>query len=193
MSLDTVVEDVLEEARQRREEILDEAEADAEELIEAAEADAEETISTAEAEVEREIEQERERAISSANLEAKQKRLEARREVLADVRDGVESAVADISGEDRESLTRACIEAASQEFAEAASVSVYARADDEALVRDILEEYDGYEFAGSREVLGGVIVESQASRVRVDNTFDSILDEVWEDELKDVSTILFER
>lgn len=193
MSLDTVVDDVLEEARERREEIIEQAEADAETIIADAEADAEETIETAEAEVEREIEQEREQAISSANLEAQQERLEARRDVLSDVRDAVETAIADISGDDRETLTRDCIDAASREFEDSADVDVYARSDDEALVRDILEDYPGYEYAGDRDILGGVIVESSASRVRVDNSFDSILEDVWEDELKTVSEILFER
>lgn len=193
MSLDTVVDDVLEEARQRREEILDQAEADAETIIADAEADAEETIETAEADVEREIEQEREQAISSANLEAQQERLEARRDVLADVREEVETAIAAISGDDRRALTRVCIDAASQEFEDSADVDVYARSDDEPIVRDILEDYDGYSYAGDRDVLGGVIVESQASRVRVDNSFDSVLEDVWDDELKTVSEILFER
>lgn len=193
MSLDTVVDDVLEEARQRREEIIEAAEADAEAIVADAEDDAEEIVATAEEEVEREIEQEREQTISSANLEAKQERLEARRELLADVREEVETAIGDIGGDDREELTRTSIEAASQEFVDDADVKVYARDDDEQLVRDILTDYDGYEYAGAREILGGVIVESAEARVRVDNTFDSILDEVWEDELKDVSEILFDR
>jgi len=37
------------------------------------------------------------------------------------------------------------------------------------------------------------VVESDASRVRVNNTFDSVLETVWEDQLKDVSTRLFEQ
>ena len=44
-----------------------------------------------------------------------------------------------------------------------------------------------------RSCLGGVVVDSADSRVRVNNTFDSVLDDVWEDSLKDVSDILFDQ
>lgn len=193
MSLETVVEDIRTEAQERREEILAEAEADAEAIIEEAEADAETTVAQAEAEVEEEIAQERDQALSSANLEAKQRRLEARRDGLATVRSEVESAIADIDGEQRAELTRALLDAAATEFEDDVAVRVYGRAADESLLEDILREYDGWEYAGERECLGGVIVESDESRVRVDNTFDSVLEEVWEDELKTVSSILFDR
>jgi V/A-type H+-transporting ATPase subunit E len=193
MSLDTVVEDIRTEAQERREEILAEAETEAEAIIEEAEADAEATVAQAEAEVEEEIAQERDQAISSANLEAKQRRLEARRDGLATVRSEVESAIADIDGEQRAELTRSLLDAAATEFEDDVPVRVYGRATDEPLLEDILSEYDGWEYAGERECLGGVIVESDESRVRVDNTFDSVLEEVWEDELKTVSSILFDR
>lgn len=193
MSLETVVEDIRSEAEERREEILENAESEAAEIIAEAEADAEDIVAEAETEVEAEIAQERDQAISSANLEAKQRRLEARRDGLSKVRSEVESAIIEIDGERREELTRALLDAAAEEFGDAESVRVFGRAADEALLRDILSDYDGYEHAGDRDCLGGVIVESDESRVRVDNTFDSVLDEVWEDELKTVSSILFDR
>jgi V/A-type H+-transporting ATPase subunit E len=194
MSLDTVVEDVREEARERAEEIRAEAEAEAEEIRAEAREEADRLLEEREREVERRIEQEREQELSSAKLEAKQERLEARRDVLEDVRERVEAAVADLE-EGREELTRELLAAASEEFEDVDSVSVYGRADDRELVESILEDdaYDGYEWGGERDVLGGVIVESDASRVRVNNTFDSTLDDVWEDSLRDVSGTLFEQ
>lgn len=193
MSLETVVEDIRAEAKDRREEIIAAAEADAEEIIAEAEADAEQIIAEAEDEVEAEIEQEREQAISSANLEAKQRRLEARRDALEDVRSQVEEAIQDIDGDERTELTRSLLDAAAAEFETAETVRVYCRPADEAMVEELLDEYEGFELAGTRDCLGGVIVESDASRVRVDNTFDSVLDDVWEAELKAVSDTLFER
>ena len=73
------------------------------------------------------------------------------------------------------------------------TVDVHGRADDEDLLTEILEDYDGYQFAGEYDCLGGVVVESRESRVRVNNTFDSILDGVWEDNLKELSELLFDR
>ena len=191
MSLDTVVEDIREEARTRAEEIREAAESEAEELIEDAEADAEQIKAAAEDEAERQIEQEREQRLSSAKLEAKQRRLEARRDTLESVREQVEEALANLSDDRREELTRALLDAFAEQFGDN-EVRVYGRADDQALLESILEDYDGWHYAGERDCLGGVVVESDASRVRVNNTFDSVLEDVWEDNLKDINSRLFD-
>ncbi|KYH25198.1 V-type ATP synthase subunit E [Halalkalicoccus paucihalophilus] len=193
MSLETVAEDIRDEARARAREIEADAEERAEAIIAEAEADAAEIEAEREREIERRIEQEREQRLSSANLEAKQKRLEARRNVLEDVRERVEAEVASIDGERREELTDELLAAAAAEFDEGASVKVYGRADDEALLVALLESYDGYEYAGEYDCLGGVVAESEASRIRVNNTFDSVLETVWEDNLKEASSRLFEQ
>ncbi|SDK77897.1 V-type ATP synthase subunit E [Natronorubrum texcoconense] len=193
MSLDTVVEDIREEAHARAEDIRAEGEARADEIESAAEEDAEEILSDAEQAVEREIEQLREQRLSSAKLEAKQKRLEARRDVLGDVREQVEDELAALEGDTREELTRTLLEAASEEFDEGDDVSVYGRESDEELITSILDDYDGYEYAGEHDCLGGVFVESDQSRVRVNNTFDSLLEDVWEDNLREISNRLFEQ
>jgi V/A-type H+-transporting ATPase subunit E len=191
MSLDTVVEDIREEAEREADEIEAEAEERAEAIIAEAEADAEEIRDEIERETDREIEQEREQKLSGAKLEAKQARLEARRSVLQEVREDAEAAIADLE-EGREELTRALLDDAAAEFAEGASVEVYGRADDRELIESILADYDGYEYAGEFDCLGGVVVESSESRVRVKNTFDSVLADVWEDNLKTVSDRLFD-
>ncbi|WP_336326957.1 V-type ATP synthase subunit E [Halovenus sp. HT40] len=193
MSLDTVVEDIREQARARADEIRNEADAEAEEIIDEAEADAEEIHEETLAEAERTIEQEREQKLSSAKLQAKQARLEARREVLQSVRDDIEQEVVELSGDQREELTAALLDATAEEFEDASSVQVYGRADDQELLEGLLEEYDGFEYAGEFDCLGGVVAESDESRVRVKNTFDSILDEVWENNLREISDRLFEQ
>jgi len=191
MSLDTVVEDIRDEARARAEEIRADADERAEEIVSEAEADAESIREEREAEVEREIAQEREQRLSSAKLEAKQARLGARRDVLEAVHEDVEQAIADLEGERREELTRALLEAAIDEF-DGGSLRVHGRSEDESLIEDILTDYDDATFAGTTECLGGVVVESEASRVRVNNTFDSVLESVWEDNLKAISDRLFD-
>ncbi|WP_336362232.1 V-type ATP synthase subunit E [Halalkalicoccus salilacus] len=193
MSLETVVEDIRDEARARAKEIRAEGEERAEEIVAEAERDAEEIRSEREREIERTIEQEREQRLSSANLEAKQKRLEARRDVLDDVREQVEREIEDIDGERRERLTRDLLEATAVEFDEGAPVQVYGRAEDTSLLTSLLEEYDDFAHAGEVDCLGGVVAESERSRVRVNNTFDSVLDDVWEDNLKEASARLFEQ
>ena len=192
MSLETVVEDIRDEARARADEIRDEADERAQEIIDEAEADAEQIREDREAEVEREISQEREQRLSSAKLQAKQARLGARRDVLQDVRADVEAALADLGGDRREALTRALLDAAVAEFDDGDDLAVYGRADDQDLLEDVLTDYDGAAFAGERDCLGGVVVESESSRLRVNNTFDSVLEDVWQDNLREISDRLFE-
>ncbi|WP_293032430.1 V-type ATP synthase subunit E [Natronococcus sp.] len=193
MSLETVVEDIREEARARAERIRDEGETRADEIEAAAEEDADEIRENARRDAERETEQLREQRLSSAKLEAKQKRLEARRDVLGDVRENVEEELATLEDGPREALTRELLEAASEEFEASDDVNVYGRADDRELLESILDDYDGYAYAGERDCLGGVVVESNQSRVRVNNTFDSVLEDVWEDNLREISNRLFEQ
>ncbi|MFB1066006.1 V-type ATP synthase subunit E [Natrinema sp. H-ect4] len=193
MSLDTVVEDIREEAHARAEDIRSEGETRAEEIESTAQADADEIVADAEADVEREIEQLREQRLSSAKLEAKQKRLEARRDVLGEVRDAVESELVALEADTREELTRDLLDAASAEFDEGDDVNVYGRDEDAELIESIIDDYDGYEYAGEYDCLGGVVVESDQSRVRINNTFDSVLEDVWEDNLQEISNRLFEQ
>ena len=192
MSLETVVEDIRDEARERAEAIRAEGEERADEILAAAEADAEDISASAEREADAAITQEREQRLSSAKLEAKQKRLGARRDALAEVREATEDAIAAIEGDQRAELTDELLAAAATEFDSADDVKVYGRADDEELLTELLADYDGYEYTGEYDCLGGVVVESSASRVRVNNTFDSIVETVWEDRLQDISARLFE-
>lgn len=193
MSLDTVVEDIREEARARAEEIRDRAESRSEEIEADARADADAIIEEAEESVEREIEQLREQRLSSAKLEAKQERLEARRDVLSEVRERVEDELVSLSGETRESLTRTLLDGAIDEFDDDDDISVYGRVDDEELLEQITSDFDGVEYAGEYDCLGGVVVESEQSRLRINNTFDSILEDVWEENLREISNRLFDQ
>jgi V/A-type H+-transporting ATPase subunit E len=194
MSLETVVEDIREEARTRSEEIREEAESEAEGIREEAESEAEEIVAEAETAVESEIEQERDQKLSSANLEAKQERLEARRDMIQSVYEDVETEIGKIEGERREELTAVLLESAAAEFEteEVDDVAVYGREEDRELIEDLLEAYPAFSYAGAYDCLGGVIVESESSRLRVNNTFDSVLEDVWENELRAISERLFD-
>ncbi|WP_128905294.1 V-type ATP synthase subunit E [Halorubrum amylolyticum] len=191
MSLDTVVEDVRDEARARAEEIREAAESEADEIVAEAEADAERIREERLAEVDRQIDQEREQTLSSAKLEAKQERLGARRDVLEDVRADVEAAIEGLDGDRRRELTETLLDATLAEFDDE-EVAVYTRAEDVDLLEELVEGRNA-EVDGEVDCLGGVVAESDTSRVRVNNTFDSILESVWDDELKNISERLFDQ
>ncbi|MFO8115008.1 MAG: V-type ATP synthase subunit E [Halorubrum sp.] len=192
MSLDTVVEDVRDEARARAEEIREAAESEADEIIAEAEADAERIREERLAEVDSQIDQEREQTLSSAKLEAKQERLGARRDVLEDVHDEVEAAIAGLDDDRRRELTETLLDATLAEFDDDDAVAVYTRAEDVELLEEVVADRNA-EVDGEVDCLGGVVAESDTSRVRVNNTFDSVLESVWDDELKNISEQLFDQ
>jgi len=192
MSLDTVVEDVRDEARARAAEIREAADAEADEIIAEAEADAERIREERLAEADRQIDQEREQTLSSAKLEAKQERLGARRDVLEDVYDDVEAAIASLDDDRRRELTETLLDASLAEFDDDEAVAVYTRAEDVELLEELVADRNA-QVDGEIDCLGGVVAESDTSRVRVNNTFDSILDAVWDDELKNISERLFDQ
>jgi V/A-type H+-transporting ATPase subunit E len=192
MSLDTVVEDIREQARARASEIREEAQQEAEQIREEAQQEADEIHEDRLAEAERTIEQEREQRVSSAKLEAKQHRLEARRDAIESAHDRAREAIAEMEGDQRKELTETLLADAAAEF-EGQSARVYGRADDGDLIKGLLEEYENFEYAGEVDCLGGVVVESEQSQVRVKNTFDSVFEEVWESNLKEISDRLFEQ
>ena len=193
MSLETVVEDIREKAQSEARAIRGEGEEKANEIISEAEADAEEIRGEAEVQAERKIQQEREQKLSSAKLQAKQQRLEAQRDVLDDVYDAVEDEIASLEGDERRELTETLLDVSASEFADGSDVSVFGREADAELLQDLVADRDGFSHAGSVSCIGGVVLESDSSRVRVDNTFDSILEEVWEENLREISSQLFDQ
>ena len=191
MSLDTVVTDITAEAEAEADSIRSAATAEAEEIVDAARTAAAETLAEAERSVEATIEREREQAIASAKLEAKQLRLGARREVLAEVRSATETALEAMEGERRERLTRALVDAAVAEF-DAGELTLHGREADAELLSSIAADHDALEVGDPIGCLGGVIIESSAADVRVNNTFDTILEQMWDREVSAVSDELFD-
>lgn len=192
MTLESVVEDIREQARAEAEEIRQAAEEEADSILEEAEAEAETIVEEREREVEREVEQLREQQISSANLEAKQRRLAARREALDEVRSAVEAQLIELPDEERRDLTEALLDAALAEFGEDEALVVHGRASDEALLESLTSDDDHLSVGEPIDRLGGVVVEGTETRMRVDNSLDAVLDEVWEDNLRSISDTLFE-
>lgn len=185
MGLETVVDDIKDEARTRAEEIKAEAEQEADETLEEAREEADEIRHEEREAAEKRAEELREQEVSSAKLDARKMQSRERRDLLAELRADVRDELAELE-EGREEMTRTLLEGAIEELGEDTGV-VYAAESDEDLVNDIIGEYDGFEYGGTTDVLGGVVVEASDGDVRVNNSFDSVLETVWNDSLKEVS------
>ena len=101
MSLETVVEDIRGKARGDAERILSEAKVEGEEVVDKAKKEASAIRTMGKEEITRRIELEQEQKFSSANLAAKQKTLEKKRDLLEVVRKEIENEISQIKGKER--------------------------------------------------------------------------------------------
>ena len=191
MSLETVVEDIREKARGDAERILSESDAEGKEITDKARKEASVNRAVGKEEISRKIELEKEQKFSSTNLAAKQKTLEKKRDLLELVRQEIENEISQIKGKEREELTGKLIESSIKEFIGVKDVFVYGNLEDEKLLKSLLKKHKGVKYGGEYECIGGVVMESESARMRVNNTFDSIIETVWTEELKNISELLF--
>ena len=191
MSLETVVEDIREKARGDAERILTESDAEGKEIIDKARKEASVNRAVGKEEISRKIELQKEQKFSSKNLAAKQKTLEKKRDLLELVRQEIENEISQIKGKEREELTGKLIESSIKEFIDVKDVVVYGNVGDEKLLKSLLKKHKGVKYGGEYECIGGVVMESESARMRVNNTFDSIIETVWTEELKNISELLF--
>jgi V/A-type H+-transporting ATPase subunit E len=191
MSLETVVEDIREKAREDAERILSEADIERKEIVDKAKREAAIIKVLGKEEMGRRIELEREQKFSSANLAAKQKTLERKRDLLELVRQEIENEISQIKGKEREELTEKLIESSMEEFKDVKDVVVYCKLEDEKLLKSLLKKHKDVKYGGEYECIGGVVMESESARMRVNNTFDSVIETVWTEELKNISELLF--
>jgi len=70
---------------------------------------------------------------------------------------------------------------------EASGARVYSSKDSE----DIVKKLTSLSYAGNLDAIGGIVLENEDGTVRLDFTYDSILKNVYERSLKQISDILY--
>ncbi len=182
MGLDSVLKEISREGEERINQIKKEGETEAGKILERAEKEVAEILEKAKTEAEREAERRKRQEISSANLEVKRKLLTRKKELLDEVLERLKEKVADLSTRERRDLLRKILETHGREGAR-----VYCSERDQ---KDIKKLSD-LEIAGTIDCIGGVIIESEDGNVRLNYTFDEILQQVYERNIKEVSERLF--
>lgn len=185
MGLDDVLEDVQQRGQRRAEEIRQEADEEAEAILEEAEREAEQTIEQAKDQALADAEPLRRQALLSAEIEAKKQRLEAEREAMDEVRERAREILGDLPEDRRLELIEALVARVTSDLDDP---RIYAAEPDADLVQKVAPE----RFEGTEEIWGGVVAESADGQVRVDYSFETLLDEVWDDHVDEVSGILRE-
>ncbi len=183
MSLDRVVEEILDNARKEAGKLVTSAEAEKQAILKAAGDNAANSKKVVAKETDDAVRRLRQQEISSAELEEKRIVLNAKKEMLDRTLQEVNAEIANMSPSDKARLYNVILENGQKVIP---GGKVYCPIGEAKLInaRPGLKVQEV-------EMGPGLVLESQDGAVRIDYTFKAILDGVWEKELKNVSNILF--
>ena len=183
MGLDKVVKDISDKAEAESRAIAAKAAAEAADIKKSAQAEAGQLQQAELARADDAIAKMRQRELSSAKLDVKKARLNAEKDVLAEVHADFAKRLAALPREKKVDIYKKLIAIARKEIP---SGKIFANAADADLVKG-----SGYDFGGNINSTGGIVITSADGSVNLDYTFDSILQDVWDASMKPVSDILF--
>jgi V/A-type H+-transporting ATPase subunit E len=183
MGLDTVVKNISEKTEAECKDIAAKAAAETATIKTAAAAEATQASAGIMAMADQSVSKMRQRELSSAKLDVKKSRLNAEKDVLDEVHAGFVKQLSALPQEKKADMLRKLIALAKKDIS---TGKIYSNAADAELVKG-----QGYEFGGTIDCTGGILVTSEDGSINLDYTFDSILEEVWSGSMKRISDILF--
>ena len=184
MSLNRVVEDILRRGEEKKQEIIRRGEQERDEQIQQVEKRIVEERQKAEKRVSVQISQMEQQELSSAELESKKSMLAAQRQVMEDLKEQVLDALENYPADKKKKLYSKLAAKAKKELGEC---YVYASASDNGL----LQLPSGVTVAGAIECRGGLVFESKDRNYRLDYRFESLLDEIWTKDMKEIYEKMF--
>jgi len=182
MGLENIINEILEQARSEAIVIGTEAENEGEKQIHEAKTEAEKIKKSHQALADAQIERMHKQELSSAHLEIKRATLNAKKDILNSTMESTKEVISSMSSEKNANLLKVLLNKYGNE-----GTRVYSNGRDAKLVQEMTE----LTFMGEIDCIGGLIIENDDGTVRLDYTFDTILDAAFEQSLKQVSDILF--
>jgi V/A-type H+-transporting ATPase subunit E len=182
MGLDAIVEEIKAKGRAEADRINGETSQEVSKIIADAQASAAKIKAAREETVKKEIDRMRQQELSSANLEVKKLRLNARKEILDEVYESAKDSISKLTSEKNQIILKLIIEKN-----ESGNSKIFSRGKDKTTVKKMTK----LEFAGEIDCIGGVVIENKDGTEVLDFRYDMILKNVNEQSLKQVSDILF--
>lgn len=176
MGLEQVIDEVRTNADARAQAIVSEARAEAEQTVADAKAKVAEYEAKKLAQAEKDAVQLKAQAISHAEFEARKGRLEAESELRSTLRAQMLDAFAGLNKTTRNKHIKKLLKTAKEAIPEG---RIWGNQTDEATLKK-----SDYEFSGSVDIVGGIIVESKDGRVRLDLSYETLLDDQWRNVLQ---------
>jgi V/A-type H+-transporting ATPase subunit E len=187
MSLENIVSEVLRQGQTEANRIKKESGKQVLKTLSEVEAEIKRLREMAKSNAESESKLVRERLMSSAELEAGKLVLQAKAEILDEVKEEALQRLEGLPIVDRERYLRKLIAKARNVIPEG---TVHCRAEDKDIVRANL---GAYRLGDDLDVVGGIVVESPDRRRRLDMSFDVLFEESWKENISQVAQSLFRR
>ena len=127
----------------------------------------------------------KEQEMSSAEVEGRRNMLKAEKELLDTVKQRAIEELRSAPGPKKEQIISGLVRQAS---AAIPGGFVYSNAEDADFVKRAASRY---QYAGSVDCIGGIIIESQDREQRLDLTYETILEDLWQEKIGEVADILF--
>jgi len=180
MGLDQVKEEIISKAKQEADVLLKEGKDEAARIMKDAEEKAKQSKAKIELELEKLQESIKKKEIAASELEIKKMFLEEKKKAVENVFSEVRKKINDLSGNKREEHIKKLIEKAKKEL----DVKyIYCSKKDVNLIHDFeaIEE----------DISGGVIAENENRDVRVDYSYETLLESIKEKYLQELGKLLF--
>ena len=180
MGLEAVKEEIIRNAKAQEEALIAEARQQVKRIMDVTEKKIAEIMEKSNEETKRIIAMIKKRELASAELDNKKALLEAKNQVIDSVFSDARGKIEKLDPGKKEEYIKKLLEKAEKDIEVA---NVYCNKKDVSLVK-------GYT-AEATYIIGGIIAENKDQTVRVDYSFDAMLQSIEENELQSINKILF--
>ena len=180
MGLETVKEEILNSAEEQANSLTAEARKEANRIMKEVEKKIEEMREKSESETKRMLDTIKRQELASAELENKKMLLEAKKQLIDSVFAEARKRLENLDDKKKEAHIKKLLEKAKNDIEIS---SVYCNKKDAKFVKGFNVEV--------ADIIGGVMAENREKTIRVDYSFDTILESIKESELQNISKILF--
>lgn len=180
MGLEAVKEEIIRSARQQESALVAEARKEANKIMKEAEAKTEEMKAISEADAKKAAEAMKRQALASGEMESRKLVLEAKKQVIENVFSEAKKRLEALDDRKREEFMKKLLEKAGKELEVA---YIYYSKKDAKFVKGIGVE--------ASPIIGGLIAENKERTIRVDYSFETMLEAIKEKELQNINKLLF--
>lgn len=180
MGLETVKEEILNSAKEKANSIISDAKREASRLAKEAENKSEEIKEKSETETKKILDKIKRQELAYAEMENKKMMLDAKKQIMESVFSEARKKIETLDDKKREEYIKKLLEKAKKEI-EAAYL--YCSKKDSKFLKGFNIE--------NAEIIGGLMAENKEKKIRVDYSFETLLEGIKDTELQNINKVLF--